>query len=80
MDRVWSKTSTAVRIRLNRSIFNTKSKLVFFHSQWGTIIVDPLQFSAGESVQVDEALFDGLDDLDLEDEDEENDPDWNPDD
>ncbi len=32
---------------------------------------------AGESIQVDEALFDGLDDLDL---DEEDDPDWNPDD
>ena len=36
-------------------------------------------FSAGESIQVDEALFDGLDDLDLDDE-EEDDPDWNPDD
>ncbi len=35
-------------------------------------------FLAGESIQVDEALFDGLDDLDLDD--EEDDPDWNPDD
>ena len=36
-------------------------------------------FTVGETVQVDEALFDGLDDLDLEDEDEEDDPDWGPD-
>jgi hypothetical protein len=35
--------------------------------------------TVGETVQVDEALFDGLDDLDLEDEDEEDDPDWGPD-
>jgi len=34
---------------------------------------------AGETVQVDEALFENFDDLDLDDEDLD-DPDWNPDD
>jgi hypothetical protein len=37
--------------------------------------------TAGETVQVDEALFEGLDDLDLADlDDDEDDPDWCPDD
>ena len=34
-------------------------------------------FIAGEPVKVDESLFENLDDLDLDDDDEE-DPDWNP--
>ena len=35
--------------------------------------------SAGETVSVDESLFEDLDDLDLDDEeDEEEDPDWRP--
>lgn len=35
------------------------------------------ELSAGETVKVDESLFEDLDDLDLDDEDED-DPDWRP--
>ena len=61
----------------NLSLLSTQITMTSIARETNFVLND--FFSAGESIQVDEALFDGLDDLDLDDE-EEDDPDWNPDD
>lgn len=43
-----------------------------------SLITSVLIVSAGETVTVDESLFEDLDDLDLGDDDEDGDPDWKP--
>jgi hypothetical protein len=56
--------------------FATANKLHFFISESKTEGQIYLLFAAGNNVEVDESLFQEMDDLELED--DEDDPDYNP--